>query len=151
MKKINAFTVSEILVVLVVSSIVISIAFTVLNLVQKQTRAIQTNFTKQQQSILLHRLLWQDFNLYEVEYDYSDDRLIFSNNVETINYFFENEYVLRELDTIKVKIDNKVLFLEGNEVNKGLVDAIELYTEKQYQSNKIFVYRKKDAAYYINQ
>ena len=151
MKKINAFTVSEILVVLVVSSIVISIAFTVLNLVQKQTRVIQTNFSKQQQSILLHRLLWQDFNLYKVEYDYSGDRLIFSNNVETINYFFENEYVLRELDTIKVKIDNKVLFLEGNEVNKGLVDAIELYTEKQYQSNKIFVYRKKDAAYYINQ
>ena len=150
-KKVNAYTISEILVVLVISSIVISIAFTVLNLVQKQTGAIRKNFSKEQNNILIDRLLWQDFNLHPVSYNLREDSLIFTNNLETIVYYFSEDYILRQQDTIKVKIANKTLFLEGNIVTEGTIDAIELQTEKIYKSNKIFVFKQKDAAYYLNQ
>ena len=44
-KKINAFTLSEMLVVLVVSSILISMAFVVVSMVQKQVYLIQKNLS----------------------------------------------------------------------------------------------------------
>lgn len=149
-KKVDAFTLSEMLVVLVVSSIVISITFMVLQLVQKQVRTIRTNFKKQQQVVLLDRLLWQDFNSHNVHYNQSSDFLVFTNNIDTIQYAFYSDFVVRQTDTIKTAITNKALFLNGATVTNGTIDAITLYTEKLYDSNKIFAYKQKDAAYYLN-
>ncbi|MBL4604158.1 MAG: type II secretion system protein, partial [Flavobacteriaceae bacterium] len=48
MKKVHSFTLSELLVVLVISSIAVTISFLALNNVQKQIRNINLVFEKQQ-------------------------------------------------------------------------------------------------------
>lgn len=150
LKKYNAFTLSEMLIVLVVSSIVIGITFTVLNLIQKQVSGIRNNFSNQQEVQTLERVLWQDFNTYDVYYSLINDALEFTNNKETIIYRFNENYVLRQNDTIKTNIINKSLFLNGKLVTNGYIDAISIVTEKQYTSNKIFAFKQKDANYYLN-
>jgi len=149
-KRVKAFTLSEMLVVLVVSSIVIAITFMVLNLVQKQVSTIRTNFSKQQEIQTLERILWQDFNSYNAYYNQVNDILEFTNNKEIITYNFNTDYILRNSDTIHTSIASKSLFLNGNLINNGYVDAITIITEKLYTSNKIFAYKQKDAAYYLN-
>lgn len=149
-KKIDAFTLTEMLVVLILSSIVVGTTFIVLNLVQKQVLSIRKNFSKQQENQTLERILWQDFNTYNVFYNQTDDVLEFTNNKETITYSFNTDYILRKSDTIHTTIINKSLFLDGNLTTNGSVDAITISTEKQYNANKIFVYKHKDATYYLN-
>ena len=149
-KKVDAFTLSEMLVVLVVASLVISMTFMVLNLVQKQVTSIRKNFSTQQQIQLLERLLQQDFNTYTIRYNQTKDMLELTNEIDTITYIFNDEYVLRQTDTIRVKILNKAVFLDGELITSGFTDAITINTEQLYNTNKIFVYQHKDASHYLN-
>jgi len=149
-KKLNAFTLSEMLVVLVVSSIVIATAFAVLNLVQKQVFSIKGNFSKQQQNQTLERVLWKDFNTYKAYYNKVEDIIEFTGDTNSVMYTFNTDFVLRNTDTIATKISDKTFFLDGKKVTDGDIDAITIFTEKLYDTNKIFVYKHKAADYYIN-
>ena len=64
MIKIKAFTLGELLVVLVVSSIAITISFLALENVQKQLKSIQSIFETQQQINHLERSITTDLNLF---------------------------------------------------------------------------------------
>jgi Tfp pilus assembly protein FimT len=44
--KLKSFTLSELLIVMIITAIVVGMAFSVLRLVQKQIHTIQTNFDK---------------------------------------------------------------------------------------------------------
>ena len=65
-KKVTAFTIAEMLVVLVISGIVISLTMLILSLVQKQLSIINTNNEKTTEIQLLERVLWQDFNRHNL-------------------------------------------------------------------------------------
>ena len=62
--KVHAFTLSELSIVLLLSSVVVGLAFTVLGLVQKQMGAIQANFNQTLQVTTLETELWLNFNRY---------------------------------------------------------------------------------------
>ncbi|MCF2875152.1 MULTISPECIES: hypothetical protein [unclassified Tenacibaculum] len=149
-KKIQAITLSEMLIVLVVSSIVISLAFVTLTLVQKQVSSIKNNFHTRQETQFLERILWQDFNKYHCKYNASINRLELVNSVDTVFYSFQNDFVIRNNDTLEVQIQNKQLFLDGVTVTNGTIDAIQLETSVSFRNNKLFVYKIKDASYYLN-
>ena len=72
-KKIKAFTLSEMLVVLVISSIVIAAAFLILTMVQKQFMVVQKNINNKQEINFFERLLWRDFNTYTINYQKKKD------------------------------------------------------------------------------
>lgn len=150
-RKEKAFTLSELLVTIVLSSIIIALAFFALTSVQRQTTSIQKNLNQQQKLQFLERLLWQDFNSFSVTFTKKTDILSFSNEIDTINYIFDNSYIIRESDTINLKI-NKELFLDGKSVDNGIVDALKINTlDGQYEGNTIFVFKRKDASFYMNQ
>lgn len=149
-KKINAFTLSEMLVVLVISSIVIATAFLILSMIQQQFRVIQTNMNHKHEIGFFERILWQDFNKHSVKYLKDIDRLILTNHIDSITYSFYKDYVIRETDTLPIQTVQKELFLDGVKVTSGNIDAIKIEILPSLGCKKIFVYTSKDATFYLN-
>jgi len=149
-KKTKAFTIAEMLVVLVISSIIITITIMVLNLVQGQIRSIQAIYETNTETRLLKRGLWQDFNNHNLYFDTSKNQLLCTSEKDTVIYVFHKEYIIRNLDTINVKVFEKRLFLDGEEVNNYQVDALELYLSKEIKNKKLFVFKTNDSAHYMN-
>lgn len=148
--KLKAFTIAEILVVLVLTSIVVSIALVVLSLVQKQIAGIQTQMKRQNNIQVLQKVLWQDLNKNEIVYFPKKKTLMCTNPIDSVTYTFDNNFILRNQDTIKVAVNNKYFYLDGEIVYGGSFDAIEIELTKKFQNKTLFVYQNKDAAFYIN-
>ena len=148
--KLKAFTLAEMLVVLVVSSLVISMAFLVLNMVRKQVISIQKNNQKKQEVQSFDARFYSDFNTHRVFYDAPSDVFRLKNTKETIRYTFLDKFIVRERDTFFIEVVDKKLFLEGIEVKQQTIDAIEIYLSPQFADKQLFVQKTKDASYYMN-
>lgn len=149
-KKVDAFTVSEMLVVLVISSIIISITLIVLNLVQRQISSIQSIYKSNTQIQLLERTLWQDFNKYNISYKNQPKQLKFVSEIDSVFYTFNENIIVRNADTLSVKISNPKFYLDGSEIKEGKLDAIEFQLSKEITTKKIFIFKEKDALHYLN-
>ncbi len=149
-KKVNAFTLTEMLVVIVVASLVISMTFLVLSMVRKQVIGIQNSYQNQQQVHFFETALLRDLNNYNVSYIPTKKQLLLERSKDSIAYRFYSDYVLRGKDTLWVAIKNKKLFLDGTEVEKNNVNALEIEFTEVYGNKKIFVFSTNDASYYVN-
>jgi hypothetical protein len=151
-RKLKSFTLAELLVVMIITAIVVGMAFTVLRIVQKQIHAIQTNFDKTSTLALFEQKLWQDFNeTNAIIYDNQNQTLMMTSEIDTITYLFKEDFSMRNLDTIKLKIDPKNAFFKGKEVTKGYIDAIRLSAETSLPDYEIFVSKKNDITFFMNQ
>ena len=149
-RKITAFTLSELLVVLVISSIVISLTFVVLGLVQKQISKIQRTFKDQQEIQLLERVLLQDMNRHSAFYQKEKNLLNLYSTKDSILYQFKDNYVIREKDTFHLKVIEKQFLLDNKIVDKGWIDALQLEFNQSYSAKNVFIFKIKDAAHYLN-
>ncbi|WP_047415850.1 hypothetical protein [Cellulophaga sp. Hel_I_12] len=150
LKRIKAFTLSEMIVVLVITIIVIGLAFSVLNLVQKQMSGIQQNYEQGTEVNLLRQALWVDFRSYStINYNAKSDILSFENEVGVMEYQFDETTVIRDLDTLKITITDKMFYFDGNEVSVGEIDAIKILTKKEEGAKVIFVYKNNTAQTYL--
>lgn len=148
--KIKAFTLGELLVVMVVSSIVISMTFLVLDMTRKQVNTIQENYKKKQAFRFFETTFTRDFNLHSAFYHEKEKRLNLTNTKDSIQYFFLDTKVLRNQDTFHVKFVEIALFLDGKIVADKSIDAILMEASNSFGQQKLFVQQRKDAAYYIN-
>ena len=147
--KINSFTVGELIVVMIVASIVVSLAILVLNIVQKEIYVIRRNFSVQDEIKLLERSVWRDLNTYELTISNNNKReLLFSNEIDTVSYFFGENKIIRNSDTLFVKVSEVKLYRNNIEV-KSNVDAISLVLD-DYRSKKLFFFKRNSAESYIN-
>lgn len=150
-KKIKAFTISEMLVVLVISSIVIALAMIVLGLVQQQLKIINNNYQEQTEIRILERTLLNDFNTHQLYYNSSRKELTCISEIDTVNYKFSTDFVQRNTDTLNVPIVELTPFLNGDVTNGDQIDAMELQLTKDIIQNRtIFISKTKDASFYIN-
>ena len=149
-KKIPSFTLSEMMVVLVISAIVISLAITTLSLVQQQIRSISNNFEKNTEIRLLKRALIYDFNKYDLKYDSKEKQLICTNPTDTIIYVFNLTHIIRNQDTLQISITKNTVYLDAQPLKEGIVDALKLTFSKEFQNREIFIFKQKDATYYMN-
>ncbi len=149
--KIQAFTLSEMIVVIILTSIVVGMAFSVLTLVQRHMSGIQNNFNKNTELNILEQSIWLDFNRYsEIEYNMINDELIFTSDVKTTTYKFATDYIVKELDTFNISTHNKLLFFDGDKTTNGRVDAIKFETSKTFQNQPVFVFKQNDANQFMN-
>ncbi|XLS30052.1 prepilin-type N-terminal cleavage/methylation domain-containing protein [Flavobacteriaceae bacterium M23B6Z8] len=149
--KVRAFTLSELVVVLLLTTIVIGLAFSVLGLVQQHMEAIRTNFNRNEELQKLEQLLWLDMNRYpKVFYKQIDDELLFYSPLDTISYVFEPEKIIRQTDTLFIGIAEKKFYLDGTEKFNGSIDAVELKTDKNTLEQSLFIFRRNDATLYMN-
>lgn len=148
-KKIKGFTLSEMLVVMVLTIIIISMAILVLNLVQNQLKGIQQNFSNTTELRTLKQSLWRDCNKGDVFYDDVNDQLICTSPIETVLYKFKEGFIIRNNDTLNIEIAEKKFFLDAKE-SKGIIDAVELKFSKKFQYRELFIYKTKAASFYMN-
>lgn len=149
--KIHSFTLSELLVVMIITAIVVGIAFTVLRMVQKQIRAAQSNFDKTAGLALFEQTLWQDFNKCPtIKYSHVQNSLMLESDIDSVIYRFTADYTLRNADTIKLRLTPKLFFFNGENVDEGIIDAISISAETELPKYSIFVSSPKDAALLMN-
>lgn len=150
--KLKSFTLAELLVVMIITAIVVGMAFSVLRLVQKQIHTIQTNFEKTSTLVLFEQKLWQDFNEpHKILYDDQKQILLMTSEIDTVTYSFQEKFTMRNLDTIKLKINPNKFFFKGKEIKAGTVDAITLFAETELPDYQIFVSKKNDVTLFMNQ
>lgn len=151
-KKIQAFTLSEMLVVLLLTIVVVGLAFSILGLVQKQMFGIQENYEEKTAENLLRQAVWDDFNSYgQVHFDQNNGSLLLENELEQKQYGFYETFITRDLDTFYTDIRPQKLYFEGEEVLGGTIDAIELSNGEEKGNNKqIFVCKKNSASEFMD-
>lgn len=150
--KTPSFTLPELLVVMIITAIVVGMAFSVLRLVQNQIHAIQTNFEKTSTLALFEQQLWQDFNeKNEIQFNEKESTLFMESEMDTVTYSFQENYILRNTDTIKLKLQiNKMLF-NGKEVKGDTIDALSISGKAELPDYEIFVSKKNDLTLFMNQ
>ncbi len=149
--KIQAFTLSEMVVVLILTSIVVGLAFSVLTLVQKHMAGIQQNFANGTALNKLEQSMWLDFNRYSrIKYDPMEEEITFANDIDSITYRFYDAYITKTADTFHIQLQHKTMYFEGSTIGTGTMDAIKLETGKADQNQTLFIYRDNDATPFLN-
>lgn len=149
--KIQAFTLSEMIVVIILTSIVVGMAFSVLSLVQKHMYSIQVNFKGNTELNKLEQSLWLDFNRYSnIKYDDVNEKLIFITEIDSTTYQFTREQIITDIDTFNIELQHKAFYFNGDKKGNGQIDAIKLETSKAFQNQKIFVFKQNDATTFVN-
>ena len=148
--KVQAFTLNEMVIVMIISTIVIGLAFTVLTLVQRHMWSIKQNFSLNTEFNRLEQTLWIDTNKFNtIKYNETEQEIKFKSILDSTSYQFRSEYVLKDRDTFHIKIEQQTFYFNGNEVNEGTVDALQLKLSKQYKDQTIFVFKHNDATQFI--
>lgn len=151
-RRIRSFTLSEMIIVMIITAIVVGMAFSVLRIVQKQIHVIQSNFEKTSALVLFEQKLWQDFNEpRNIIYDSNKQKLIMTSEIDTVTYSFQEKFCMRNLDTIKLRIIPSKRFFRGREINSGCIDAISVLAETELPDYHIFISKKNDLTLYMNQ
>lgn len=149
--KIKAFTLGEMIIVILLTLIVVGLAFSVLQLVQKHMLAIKTNFETTTMINSLEQSLYIDASRSKrITFDSLEGKLQFLSETDTISYSFEKEFIVKENDTFKVVVADKFFFFEGKKHIDARIDAFKLITSKEFQSRTIFVSKQNDAELYMN-
>jgi len=149
--KIQSFTLSEMIVVLILTSIVVGLAFSVLGLVQKQMLAIQSNYNKTLEINKLQTSLWLDFNKYsKIEYNNLENKLKFSSVVDSVNYQFLTDKIIKGRDTFTISIKQIQYYFEGENLSNGQIDALKIETSKAFQNQQLFVFKQNSANAHMN-
>lgn len=147
--KVKSFTLSEMLVVMIITAIVVGIAFSVLNLVQRQISGIEKNFSKTTALSLFEQRLWTDFNRHN-NIIANNNTIIFLSDIDTVLYTFNENEVLRNTDTIHTKLIRNKFYYLGKEVQSGTIDAVLISAGKEMSNYSIFVSMEHDASYLMN-
>lgn len=138
------------IVVVILTAIVVGLAFSVLRLVQNHMNGIRKNYFQKTEFHKLEQALWLDFNRYpNLKYNTSGDKLILSNEIDSTFYTFHKNFIVSELDTFDIPIQNKSFFFLGDEVPQGNIDALKITASKAFQNQSVFIYHKSDATAYM--
>lgn len=99
----------------------------------------------------LEQSLYLDFNRFsKLEYNQIEDALSFSSELADRTYFFHAGYIVKDVDTFHIALDQKSFYFDGIKTSGGHVDAIKLETSKTTQNQGLFVFRNNDATLYMN-
>ncbi len=140
------------LVVLLITTIVVGMAFAVLNLVQRQMQGIGANFERTTELNLLRQSLWIDFNQSDgVWYNPQQAQLLCVNGIQQSTYTFRTDFVVRQQDTFRIKGVRLKLLFKGEEQTSGEVDALDITTSREMGKQQLFVYKQNAATSFVNE
>lgn len=148
--KVDAFTLTEILVVIVISTIVVGLALSVLKIVQQNFYNIRENYQTSTEIEQLKQQLAVDFNRHhDVILDNQLQEVYFKNPLDSLTYTFTGNLLVIKKDTISLQIENPRFYFRGKEVERGKIDAIEIHI-KGHDGTYVFVDKINDARTYLN-
>lgn len=133
------------MVTLLVTVIVVFMAFAVLTLVQKHMAGISDNLSESGELEQLKLSLWVDFNKYE-KIVYSDGQLGFKGTIDSVTYQMSDSMIVKDIDTFTIKQPKFSCYFNGEEVQQGKIDALRVETDKD---RSFFVFKNNDAYQYM--
>lgn len=144
--KVKSFTLSEMLVVLIITAIVVGMAFSVLTLVRKQVNILKLNSEEETEIELLKSKFFIDFNTFS-EVNYSEKKQIFfKNEIDSTFYIIKDNFIIENQDTLITKLNSVKIFYKKKIVTQGRIDAIEIEIEKNKKTKEsIFIFKMNDA------
>lgn len=143
--KIKAFTLTEMMVVIVISAIVVGLAFTILSIIQKNMRNIEENYDHHAALKSLEVSLTIDFTKYpNAVWNPKANQLVLSSPIAKKAYTFTTDSIVNKLDTFMVNTKNFSFYFEGKKVNSGSIDAIKLTFNNTTAIHRIFVFKHND-------
>jgi len=149
-KKIPAFTLNELMVVLLITVIAVGIALSVLRLVTGQLNRIQSDYQSQNELLHFQKQLKSDMDsAQELFYDEENEILSIIQNDNSIDYIFSQLLSTRQDNELLVTISNIELFYRGAQVDGGTIDALEFKLESQNKEVTVFEKLKTSARLYL--
>lgn len=145
-KKTDSFTISEILIVLIITAIIVGITFSVLALVRKEISKSEKRLDFDTRLKQTELKLTIDFNRFR-QISIDENSIYLKNELDSIQYDFNNNVLTFEKDTLLNDFDSIEFMYRGEKANKGYIDGIKInvsYTEQSQIS--IFVYKLNDAS-----
>ena len=147
--KIQAFTLTEMLLVLAISTVVAGLAFSIISLFGRNIQAIQNNYAHTTDIRLFEEQLTVDFNRFQtITFNKDTETLKFKTPLDSVQYTFDLDHVRRGEDTLIKGPHSKILYSLGKMAEGGIVDAVKI--EWGEDRNPLFVYRENDAFHYMN-
>ena len=145
-KKLNSFTLSEMLVVLIITAIVVGLAFSVLSIVRRQVHKLQSDTDQRVKYDMIKSKLFLDFNKYPNAYHSGDDTFLFKSEIDSTIYIIKDNQIVSNQDTLIKNVKEAQFFYKNSQVEKGKIDAIKFIIEEKREVFKsIFVYKYNDA------
>ena len=149
--KVKALTLNEMVIVMIITTIVMGLTFTVLSLVQRHMWSIQQNFNFNTELNRLEEALWIDTNNYNsISYHPKVQTLKFKTAMDSTTYQFKKDYTLKDKDTFYIAIANRTWFFNGREITGGKLDAMRLELSKAFMNQQLFVFKANDAKQFLD-
>ena len=143
--KIRGFTLSDVLVALAISGIILGIIYMAITLITQNIGSIKQNYVQSDVLQLAEQQITLDFNRFpEAYFSQFDNEIIFKSPLDSVTYRFEEDYLLRDRDTLFLHIANKTVYLGGTSTEQGTTDALKLTCEKGTETVSIFVFKEND-------
>ena len=83
-------------------------------------------------------------------FDEKENMLSLNNPMDKVSYQFNQEYVVRGLDTFNIQIQHKEFLFDAIKVEGGRIDAIRLKTSKEFQQKELFIFKRNSAKHYMD-
>ena len=112
--KINAFTLTEVMVVIVISAIVAGLAFSVLTVVQNNMRSIGENYEYKEQIQSLEAALTIDFNKFtSAKWNPIENTLEVFSPIDERSYQFFTDSIITPIHTYPITIREKEFYFQS--------------------------------------
>lgn len=146
----NAFTVAELVVVLIVSLLVFSIGIIMFTSTGKYLNDVSEDFEEDRRIHLLNQLLWQDM-AQSSDRAHQNNKLHFYTAKDTVVYTFFLDYITRNNDSIATGFTDMELFYQGDRSVTPFFDAVKIKLKTLGKDNYLFIYTDIYADHYMNQ
>lgn len=166
--KTKAFTLSEMLVVLLLTTVIVGLSFSVLRLVESQMGGMDAELSKISEINRLRLALWTDLNSCDRAFISSGPtRLVLNTPIKNSSYQLLENLIVRGRDSFYIGNYETQFFFENRVVTNGEVDAIHLNYKLETQNpsfakasegmpkhktrnTKLFVFKTNSATTYMN-
>jgi prepilin-type N-terminal cleavage/methylation domain-containing protein len=129
MRRLDAFTILELLVVMVVSALLFGMAYSALRMVQRQQQGIARKSALLGQISTWQTALAADFYTSTIV-TLSNDQVRCQRRDGEVTYLFQDSTLVREqgelVDTFRLPIRQCTYFWQGQERTSGLIDELTL-------------------------
>ncbi len=144
--KIKAFTLSEMLIVLVITTIVVGLAFGVLRLISQQYTQVKLVYERENEIALLRQMLTQDFKgTISLETSPGDLQLKIEKAQDTVVYVLEEHVLERNNEKVMIGVDRLQAYRDGIIVRRGQIDGLLLKIGEAGRVKTIFVSKMNSA------
>ena len=157
MQKLKAFTLIELLIGLIISSLVISFSYLCYGIVFEQFESYKTTKHEIYEGMQINTLLERDLDNAHIAYYSAPSLTLINENKADLKYHFDKAFIVRnngeEKDTFNLKVNktNPIFIMNNNEEPLKLLKALSLEIELLDDKETLHYTKRYGAAVLLNE